>query len=240
MKRLQRQRPFLQSFLNEADRYKRQDLLQHANADQINAFSELTLNLLKQHIPVSPATMAKLRWHKKSLREMSRRRLSVKRRREHLFKQKGSGFWSGLCDCSPATTMNTCDKNGHPLQGHDTVPARRRPLVNLTNLLQDANDRLFEEVQTWKAAHNHLQGEHAALKHAHLCSSCQLQRVTAEPGQTLELTYTAGQRLPDKVQTLKRDLDTKTREAAYWQACYETLLGESYGRGDDGAHQGLR
>ena len=140
--------------------------------------------------------------------------------------------------------MHTRDENGHPLQGQDTVPARRRPLVNLTNLLQDANDRndrLFEQVQTWKAAYNHLQAEHAALKYAHLCSSCQLQRVTAEPGQTLELTCTACQRLPDTVQTLKRDLDTKTRDAAFWQACYETLLGESYGRGgDDGAHQGLR
>ena len=79
------------------------------------------------------------------------------------------------------------------------------------------------------------------LKYAHLCSSCQLQRVTAEPGQTLELTCTACQRLPDTVQTLKRDLETKTRDAAYWQACYETLLGESYGRGvDDGAYQALR
>ena len=61
MKRVQRQRPFLLSVLYEADRYKRQDLLQHANADQINALSEMTLNRLKQHIPVSPATVAKLR-----------------------------------------------------------------------------------------------------------------------------------------------------------------------------------
>ena len=139
--------------------------------------------------------------------------------------------------------MNTRDDNGHPLQRNDTVPVRRRPLVNLTNLLQDANDRnddLYAQVRTWKAAYHHLQGEHAALKYAHLRSSSQLQRVT-EPGQTLELTCTACQRVPDTVQTLKRDLETKTREAAYWQACYETLLGESYGRGaDDGAHQGLR
>ena len=140
--------------------------------------------------------------------------------------------------------MNTRDQNGHSLQGHDTVPVRRRPLVNLTSLLQDANDRtddLYAQVRTWKAAYNHLQGEHAALKYAHLCSSCQLQRVKAKPGQTLELTCTACQRLPDTVQTLKRDLETKTREAACWPACYETLLGESYRRGgDDGAHQGLR
>ena len=47
MQRLRRQLPFLRSMLQEANRFKRQDLLQHANADQINAVSELVLNLLK-------------------------------------------------------------------------------------------------------------------------------------------------------------------------------------------------
>ena len=49
MKRLQRQWPFLKSVLKEANRQKRQELLQHANADQINAVSELVLNLLKNN-----------------------------------------------------------------------------------------------------------------------------------------------------------------------------------------------
>jgi len=48
MKRLQRQLPFLRSVLEEANRFKRQELLQHANADQVNAISELVLNLLKK------------------------------------------------------------------------------------------------------------------------------------------------------------------------------------------------
>ena len=38
----------------DANRFKRQELLQHANADQINAVSELVLNLLKNTISVTP------------------------------------------------------------------------------------------------------------------------------------------------------------------------------------------
>jgi len=59
MQRLRRQLPFLRSVLQEANRFKRQDLLQHANADQINAVSELVLNLLKttfpSHLPSWPS-----------------------------------------------------------------------------------------------------------------------------------------------------------------------------------------
>ena len=37
MKRRRRQLPFLRSVLKESNRFKRQELLQHANADQVNA-----------------------------------------------------------------------------------------------------------------------------------------------------------------------------------------------------------
>ena len=59
--------------LREANRFKRQDLLQHANADQVNAVSELVLNLLKNNIPVTPPILAKLRPYKKVLRDLGRR-----------------------------------------------------------------------------------------------------------------------------------------------------------------------
>ena len=48
MRRLRRKRPFLQSILKEANQKKRQEMLTHANADQINAVSEMVLNLLKK------------------------------------------------------------------------------------------------------------------------------------------------------------------------------------------------
>ena len=99
MNHLRRQRPFLESILKQANRYKRQEMLTHANADQINAVSEMVLNLLKIRIPVKPRTFSKLKRHKKVLREVRRRRNSLKRRREHLLRQTGNGFWQGLKEC---------------------------------------------------------------------------------------------------------------------------------------------
>ena len=92
MKRLRRQRPFLESILNESNHFKRQELLEHANADQINAISEMTLNLLKKRIPIQTSTLAKLKRHKDVLRELAKRKNSLKRRREHLKKQNSSKF----------------------------------------------------------------------------------------------------------------------------------------------------
>ena len=58
MKQLRRQRPFLESIFNEGNRFKRQELLEHANADRINPISEMTLNLLKKRIPIQLSTLA--------------------------------------------------------------------------------------------------------------------------------------------------------------------------------------
>ena len=102
MIRLRRQRPFLEAILKEANRNRKQEMLEHAYADQINAVSEMVLNLLRNRIPVYPIAMAKLQRYKTTLREVGKRRNSVKRRRKHLQEQKGSGFWSGLQDCFKA------------------------------------------------------------------------------------------------------------------------------------------
>ena len=98
MNRLRRQAPFLQGILKEANRNRRQELLQHANADQINAVSEMVLNLLKKRITVKPRTLQKLGRYK-VLREVGKRSNSLKRRRTYLLQQKGSGFWKGLHEC---------------------------------------------------------------------------------------------------------------------------------------------
>ena len=88
MKRLLRHRAFLLSILREGNRNKRQDLIQHANGEQINAVSELVLNMLKNRVPVSPPLMAKLRRHKKVLKELGRRKNSIKKGRLHLMNQR--------------------------------------------------------------------------------------------------------------------------------------------------------
>ena len=107
MQRLRRQLPFLRSMFQEANGSKRQELLQHANADQINAVSELVLNFLKNKIPVTPPMLAKLQPYKKVLRDLGRRRHSVKKRRAWLVQQKGRGLFQGLhevlCQCARPT-----------------------------------------------------------------------------------------------------------------------------------------
>ena len=109
MKRIERHCPFLEAILKEANGNKRDEILRHANADQINAVSEMVLNLLKNRIPLDPPITAKLRRYKKTLRELGKRRNSLKRRRDVLLSQKGSGFWSGL---HQAFTACLCKKRG--------------------------------------------------------------------------------------------------------------------------------
>jgi len=97
-KRLKRQLSFLQSVLQEANRKKRQEQLHHANSDQINAISEVVLNLFKNNIPVTPTFIAKLRPHKQALITLGQRRQSIKKRRNLLMNQRGSGLFKGLND----------------------------------------------------------------------------------------------------------------------------------------------
>ena len=69
MKLLHRQRPFLDSILKEANRNRRRQMLEHANADQINAVIEMVLNLLKNRIPVNASTYGKLKRQKDLARD---------------------------------------------------------------------------------------------------------------------------------------------------------------------------
>lgn len=51
--RVKRQAAFLKSVLREADDHKRKEQFRMANGDQINAVSELALNVMKGIVPVS-------------------------------------------------------------------------------------------------------------------------------------------------------------------------------------------
>ena len=96
VRRLQRQLPFLRSVLREANQNMRRERLQHANADQVNAFSELVINILKGNLTVPPRLLDKLRPHKCALRKMARRKHSIKRRRHVMMAQTGAGMWYAL------------------------------------------------------------------------------------------------------------------------------------------------
>ena len=99
VERMHRQAPFLRSVLRAADANKRKQLLQLANADQINTISELVLNVIKGHAPRSRYTLDRLRPHTKVLRDMSKRRSSIKRRRQAMINQTGAGLWKELQQC---------------------------------------------------------------------------------------------------------------------------------------------
>ena len=95
--RMERQAPFLKSVLQEANQHKRQELL--ANADQINAISELVMNTLRGTVPRSRHTITLLEPHAQSLRAMAKPAHSVKRRRAIMMAQKGGALWPELYRC---------------------------------------------------------------------------------------------------------------------------------------------
>ena len=106
MRRLHRQLPFLRSVLKEADQHQRGERLQLANADQINALSELVMNMLRGNVPLSPANYKILLPHRNALRDMARKKNSIKRRREIMQPQTGGSLWHGLnCACERALKL---------------------------------------------------------------------------------------------------------------------------------------
>ena len=92
----QRHRGFLQSLLREANAKRRGVMLDLANKHQLNALSEMVLNVTKQNVPISPGTVRKLKRYQNVLQELRLRQTSLKRKREQLKKQTGRGFWQGL------------------------------------------------------------------------------------------------------------------------------------------------
>lgn len=89
-------RRFLESLLNQKNRYKRMDMLVQANKDDINAVSELALNFLKKKIPVPANSLKKLQRYREPIRQLGKRANSLKKRRHILLSQTGAGFWTGL------------------------------------------------------------------------------------------------------------------------------------------------
>ena len=92
-------RGFLQSLLREANAKRRNVMLDLADKNQLNALSDMVLNVMKQNVPIQPKTIQKLKRCKNVLQELRLRQTSLKRRREQLKKQTGRGFWQGLNEC---------------------------------------------------------------------------------------------------------------------------------------------
>ena len=103
MERIRRQKTFLKAITSAANRNARKALIKHANKDQVNAVSEIVMNLLKNNVPVIPVTMARLRPYRQVLRQIGNRAVSLKKRRQALINQKGGKLWNGL-----TTVVKTC------------------------------------------------------------------------------------------------------------------------------------
>ena len=58
--------------------------------------SEMTMNLLKNHVPISQDTLKSLSRYKKPLRTLGNKTASLKTRRNVLMTQSGAGFWKGM------------------------------------------------------------------------------------------------------------------------------------------------
>ena len=96
--RMTRQGAFLKDVLKEANQNKRQQKLRYANADQINAVSELVMNTLRGAIRPGRKTAPKLKPYSKQLRLIASPCQNIKRR--HLMIHRlGAGVWSDLKRC---------------------------------------------------------------------------------------------------------------------------------------------
>ena len=96
---MSRQSHFLKDVLKEADQHKRQQKLRYANADQINAVSELVMNTLRGSVPPGRDTVRRLKPSRTSLRIIANPRESIKRRQHLMSIQLGAGVWKELHRC---------------------------------------------------------------------------------------------------------------------------------------------
>lgn len=99
MGRMRRQEHFLKDVLKEADQKKRQQKLRYANADQINAVSELIMNTLRGSVTPGRLTVKRLKPYSGSLRLIANPRQSIKRRQHLMSTQIGAGAWKELHRC---------------------------------------------------------------------------------------------------------------------------------------------
>ena len=97
--RMTRQSPFLKNILKEANQHKRQQKLRYANADQINAVSELVMNTLRGAIRPGRHTVTRLKPYNQQLRLTANPRQSIKRRRQLMSQPMGAGAWKELNRC---------------------------------------------------------------------------------------------------------------------------------------------
>lgn len=97
--RMSRQAIFLKDLLNEANNNKRQQKFRYANTDQINAISELVMNILKGNVRQGRTMLSRLKLQTRHLRKIASLQNSMKTRRQFMMHQLGGGVWQELKHC---------------------------------------------------------------------------------------------------------------------------------------------
>ena len=85
--------------LNEANQHNRRRKLRYANADQINAVSELVMNVLRGGVRPGKMTLSRLKPQVLPLLSIATPRNSIKRRRQMMMHQLGGSVWQELKRC---------------------------------------------------------------------------------------------------------------------------------------------
>ena len=78
MSLFQRHRGFLQNLLREANANQQNVMLDLSNKNQLNALSEMVLNVMKQNVPIQTRTIQKLKRYKNVLQEFKLRQTLLK------------------------------------------------------------------------------------------------------------------------------------------------------------------
>ena len=92
---LYKRKDYLSLFANSAKKTKRRNaLINLADTCEIKAIAEIVDNILKGNIPLTREQVAKLKKHKKHLRQIAKRKVATKTKKK-LLKQTG-GFLSTL------------------------------------------------------------------------------------------------------------------------------------------------
>lgn len=87
--RVKRNIDFL-TVLTKCNKKQRKALLEHCDKDLILTISEITINVLKGIVNLTPAQKTKLRRFRKQLRALADRQVPLKRKKSHILQSGGS------------------------------------------------------------------------------------------------------------------------------------------------------
>lgn len=90
--RLKRNNFLLKKLCRTKNKTKIKNILQEGGKDLTNCICECALNLIKGNVPLTPYQFSRLKKHKRTLRVLSDKRVS-KKKKKYTVNQKGAGLF---------------------------------------------------------------------------------------------------------------------------------------------------